>query len=257
MSDWYEDEDLWRELEPFLFTEERLGAAEAEIGLILDLVGRPVRSALDLCCGPGRHVLALARRGVEVTGVDRTALYLERARERAAAEGLKAEWRLEDMGAHCRPGAYDLALSLFSSFGYFEDEEEDLRVLRNLHESLRPGGVLIMEMVSKEWIARHFQELMCDTLPDGSMLVRRHEIVEGWSRILNRWTVIREGRARSLELYIRIFSGAELRDRLLGAGFDAVRLCGGFDGSEYGFDSERLVAVATRTMPPSGGRGSA
>jgi SAM-dependent methyltransferase len=246
VSDWYEDEELWRELEPFLFTEQRLGAADEEVGQILELAGRPVESALDLCCGPGRHALALARRGVAVTGVDRTALYLERARGRAEAEGLKVDWRLEDMVEHRRPSAYDLAISLFSSFGYFEDEEDDLRVLRNLHESLRPGGALVMEMVSKEWIARHFQELMCDTLPDGSMLVRRHEIVEGWSRIRNRWTVIRGDRARSLELHIRIFSGAELRDRLLGAGFEAVRLCGGFDGGDYGFDSERLVAVATR-----------
>jgi SAM-dependent methyltransferase len=246
VSDWYQDEELWRELEPFLFTPERLEAAEGEVAAILDLVGRPVRTALDLCCGPGRHALALARRGLAVTGVDRTPLYLERARERAEAEGLEVEWLLEDMRDHCRPGAYDLAVSLFSSFGYFRSEESDLEVLRNIRASLRSGGTLVMEMVSKEWLARHFQELMCDTLPDGSMLVRRHEVVEGWSRIRNQWTVIRDGRARSLELYIRVFSGAELRDRLLGSGFASVRLCGGFDGSEYGFDSERLVAVANR-----------
>lgn len=47
------------------------------------------------------------------------------------------------------------AINLFTSFGYFEDPAEDLRVAKNLHESLKPGGKLVMEMMGKEVLARH------------------------------------------------------------------------------------------------------
>jgi len=52
---------------------------------------------LELACGPGRHALEFARRGYRVTGVDRTARYLETAREKAGEEGLDVEWVEADM----------------------------------------------------------------------------------------------------------------------------------------------------------------
>jgi ubiquinone/menaquinone biosynthesis C-methylase UbiE len=78
---------------------------------------------LDLCCGPGRHAVALAKRGFAVTAVDRTRVLLKHARARAP-------------------------------FGYFEDQADDLRVLELIRENLRPSGVFVLEMVSKERLAR-------------------------------------------------------------------------------------------------------
>src|SRR5204863_7756432 len=113
---------------------------------------------LDLCCGLGRHSLELARRGFDVTGVDRTGVYLRRAQKQADSEGLKIEFVQEDMRQFCRPEAFDLTLNLFTSFGYFESPAEDRRVLVNVHKSLQPGGRLVMDMMGKEIIARVFRE---------------------------------------------------------------------------------------------------
>ena len=112
---------------------------------------------LDLCCGPGRHSLEFARRGFRVTGVDRTAHYLTTARAAATREGLTVEFVQEDMRHFHRPAAFDLALNLFSSFGYFEDVANDLRVLQHLHDSLKSGGQVLLEMAGKEPLARMFQ----------------------------------------------------------------------------------------------------
>ncbi len=244
--EWFEDREFWVELYPFLFPEERLKGAAEEVARVLTLVGKPVRSALDLCCGPGRHALALAKRGIRVTGVDKTSYYLEIAEEKAAAEGLQIEWVRDDMRTFVRPGAFELALLLFTSFGYFESEEENLQVLRNIHESLGPGGTLVMDLPGKEWIARNLNPTDSHTLPDGSILVERHRVTGGWQRIENEWILIREGKARTFNLSTTVYSGTELRDRLEQAGFDQVRLLGDLEGTEYGYGSERLVGVAVK-----------
>ena len=97
MAEWFDNETFWMEMYSYLFPEERFAAAEEQIDEIFELVNFQGVTVLDLCCGPGRHSIALAKRGIQVTGVDRTAFFLERAKEKAQAEGVNIEWVLEDM----------------------------------------------------------------------------------------------------------------------------------------------------------------
>ncbi len=70
--EWFDDDAFWRELYPFMFPEKRLAGAIREVDQVLELTKPKGKLALDLCCGPGRCSVALARRGFFVTGVDRT-----------------------------------------------------------------------------------------------------------------------------------------------------------------------------------------
>src|SRR6266404_5708320 len=137
---WFEDEEFWRDFYPFIFSPDRLAAAGEQVGQILALTGFSGHSVMDLCCGPARHSIAFAQRGFEVTGVDRSPFLLDRARDRASEAAVLVEFVMEDMRRFRRPAAFDLACNLFTSFGYFDHEDEDLQVLRNVHESLKPGG---------------------------------------------------------------------------------------------------------------------
>ncbi|MEW6363521.1 MAG: class I SAM-dependent methyltransferase [Acidobacteriota bacterium] len=246
MVEWYEDERFWTVLYPFLFPAERWASAEAEVDRILAMVNIQSGFALDLCCGPGRHSVALAKRGLKVTGVDRSPFLLERARENGGRAGLEVEWVREDMRRFVRENAFDLVLNFFTSFGYFDDRNEDVRVLENVHRSLKPGGALVMDLVGKEWVAKVFQPTTSEKLPDGSLLIQRHEIIDEWSRIRNEWIVIQDERVTSFSFQHTIYSGQELKDRLARAGFGNIRLYGNLQGKEYGPDAERLVAVARR-----------
>ncbi|NIT57732.1 MAG: methyltransferase domain-containing protein, partial [Aliifodinibius sp.] len=105
---------------------------------------------LDLGCGIGRHTLELAHRGFTVTGVDRTQTYLNKAREKARIGGLEVEFVQADMRSFRRTGAFEAVINLFSSFGYFENPEEDRRVVENVYDSLKPGGRFLVEMMGKE-----------------------------------------------------------------------------------------------------------
>lgn len=145
-----------------------------------------------------------------------------------------------------RPGAYDLALSMFTSFGYFEDPREDVAVLSNVFTSLRAGGAFLIEMNGKEVLARKYMPSSVDELPDGSTLIEKRQIQDGWARIANEWTLIKKGKVRSFKFHINIYSGQELRDRLERVGFVDVKLYGSLDGAPYDVDAKRLIAVARK-----------
>lgn len=244
--EWFDDDTFWRDLYPHMFPESRLKAATPESMKVLRLVRPRGRAVLDLCCGPGRFSIALAKRKCKVTGVDRTRYFLAKARAQARAAGVRVEWIRQDMRDFVRRDAFDLAISMFTSFGYFDDKDEDLRVLENVLESLRPGGAFLIETLGKERLARIFAPATVDARPDGTLIVQRHEVFDDWTRMRNHWTLIRGGRAKTYTFHHTLFSGQELRSRMEQAGFVDVRLYGGLDGEPYERESTRLVAVGRR-----------
>ena len=244
--EWFDDDAFWRDVHPFLFPEAVFADAIRDAKEILRLARPQGRALLDLCCGPGRFSIALAKRKYRVTGVDRTRYFLARARARAKALGVSVEWVRQDMRDFARPGAFDLALSMFTSFGYFDDKREDLSVLRHAWESLKPGGSLLIDVMGKERLAQIFAPTTSAAMPDGTRLFQRHEIFDDWTRIRNEWTLVRRGRARTYTFHHTIYSGQELRDRMEQAGFSSVKLYGSFDGKPYGRASQRLIAVGRK-----------
>ncbi len=244
---WYEDDRFWESLEPQLFDPARQQAAVGDVEhAIMLLQVKPGAEILDLCCGPGRHSVEFARLGYRATGVDRTARYLDRARARASEHHVSAEFVLEDMRRFRRPEAFDGAVNLFTSFGYFEDPEDDRRVLRNLHASLRPGARLVMDMAGKEWLAKIYTPKDWVENPDGSLMLFDREVLPGWTLVRNRWIWIRGAERTEFNFTHRIYSGAELAALLASEGFAVEGIYGSLDGKPYDRNAERLVAVAVK-----------
>ncbi len=249
--EWFESEDFWRDFYPYMFSPERFAAAKEEVSRIVALTQCTGGNMLDLCCGPGRHSVEFAALGFRVTGVDRSPFLLDRAREHASASqspsGASIEWIKEDMRSFVRPATFDLACSLFTSFGYFKDEGEDLEVLRNIHRSLKENGVLVIDVLGKERLARVWQNSLCTELSDGSLLVQRHQLLDNWCRIRPEWIIIKDGHTRSFTFEHTIYSGRELKDRLISCGFKQVQLFGDLQGAPYNQDATRLIAVARKS----------
>jgi len=245
-KEWFDDDSFWRDMYPFMFPEGRFAGAAAEVEKALNLAKPKGKAVLDLCCGPGRCSVALAKAGFKVTGVDRTKFLLDKARARARAAKKKIEWIQMDMRDFVRPEAFNLILSMFTSFGYFDDKDEDLQVLGNMLTSLKPGGVFLVDVMGKERLAGILQPTTSDVLPDGTKLVQRHEIFDDWTRIRNEWILLRKGKAKSYKFHHTIYSGQELKDRMVRAGFAEVKLYGNLDGDDYGTNAQRLIAVARK-----------
>ena len=246
MPEWFEDDSFWNALYPFMFSERKFDSAVDEVRGILDLARLDKGDALDLACGPGRHAVALAQEGFHVAGVDLSPFLLQKAMGMAQEEGADVEWVLDDMRSFVRPEAFDLVVNIFTSFGYFDDRTDDMTVLLNIHRSLRQGGVLVMELMGREILARGFLPTTSEELADGRLLIQRHEICDDWTRVKNQWILIEGDKATTFRFQHSVFSGQELKDKLLDVGFGEVELFGGLDGREYGREARRLVAVARK-----------
>ncbi len=247
MKAWHEQDEFWEDFGPIMFGSERFEAATEQVDQVLALAGvEPGATVLDLACGPGRHALELARRGFRVTGVDRTAAYLEQAAVRAGDEGLEVDWVHEDMRSFRRDGEFDLVINLFTAFGYFEDPEDDRRVAETLVGALRPGGALVMDLMGKEILARKFRERDWYELPDGSMMIEERKVHPGWEWMEARWIHVGEGVRREATITHRLYSAVELRDLLMRSGADSVEVFGALDGSPYDHEARRLTIVARR-----------
>jgi SAM-dependent methyltransferase len=246
MKTWHEDNAFWTTMAPEMFTEARWAAAPEEVGHVVELLQiEPPARVLDLCCGPGRHSLELARRGFRVTGVDRTAAYLQRARQGARAERLKVEFVKADMRRFRRREGFDAAVNLFTAFGYFEDPEDDRAVLKNVHASLKEGARLVIEMMGKEILARVFRERDWHQ-SNGAYFLEERRVCKDWTWIENRWILLKGGRKKEFRVCHRLYSAAELGALLKDCGFSEVKAYGDLAGAPYDHQARRLVVVARK-----------
>jgi SAM-dependent methyltransferase len=243
---WFEDDAFWAAFRPSMFSEERWQAAAVDaepLARLLDL--KPGARVLDLPCGPGRFSIELARRGYNVSGVDRTALYLAEARRRAKQEKLDVEFVRQDMRRFVRTKAFDACINMYTSIGYFEDPADDLKVCRNVYRSLRPGGKFLIQTGGKEWLARVYQPR--DWREEaGAFILEERRVVPGWTGLENRWVIISKGKVSEFRFFLRLYSSGEIEDLLKRAGFAQVDIYGGLDGSPYDNTSRWLVAAARK-----------
>jgi len=247
MKEWYEQDEFWQAFSEMMFPEKVWENAVNEVDGIIALTNLPQNSSvLDLACGPGRHCISFARRGFSVTGVDRTAFYLDQAKKRAEDENLNVEWIHEDMRRFCRPDAFDLAINMLTAFGYFQDPSDDVVVAKNLYRSLKHGGKLVMDIMGKEVLARIFRANDWQEYPDGTIMLQERKINPGWDWIENRWIVIKGSERKDFSLSHRIYSAVELSQLLLIAGFSSVQTYGDAAGSPYDNNAKRLVMVAQK-----------
>jgi len=257
-AEWFEDAGFWEQFAPIMFDD----AHWAEIPTVADGVTRlgnfnlygeaskPARQStplvLDLCCGFGRISAELARRGFAVTGVDITETYLRTAREEASYENLDIEYVNADAREFVRPGFFDAAVSLYISFGYFSNQKDDLLLLRNVYESLKDGGCLIIETLGKEIAVRDFTE--GEWFERGGFTVlTRYEPLDSWTLLKNRWILIKDGKRVEKTFTQRLYAASELRALLLEAGFGKVEIYGDWDESPYNQRAAKLIAVGRKS----------
>ncbi len=112
---------------------------------------------LDLACGFGRHALEFARRGHRVVGVDITEPYIQDARATAAREGLPVEFVQADGRDLTFRDAFDVVLNMADgAIGYFDSDQENLRLFDVISAALHPGGQHVMAVCSADHARNHF-----------------------------------------------------------------------------------------------------
>lgn len=253
---WFENESFWVQYAPVLFDAQRWAEAPSVAEAVLRIMGAPSSEAsaassgapaiLDAGCGPGRVSVELALRGAKVTGVDLVRSFLIAAGDTARDEGVDIEFVQDDLRTFVRPGRFDAAVSLYTSFGYCDTIEEDMQILRNIAASLREGGWFILEMTGREISVRDFTE--GEWFERGGFTVlTEFSVVGAWEALRSRWILIdKDGRRIDHTYEQRLYSAVELKRLMLAAGLSSVEIYGDFDFSPYNEKARTMVLVGRR-----------
>jgi SAM-dependent methyltransferase len=243
---WYDHDNYWITFESILFHQKRLADTPSQVDNIIKLLNvKEGAKILDLCCGIGRHSLEFARRGFQVTGVDRTKSYLDKAKNQAKAEKLPIEFVNEDMRMFCRAEAFDVAINMFTSFGYFDDAADDRKVVENVRRSLKSNGKFLIEMEGKELLARKFRERDWNEI-NGLIILEERKLLNNWEKVAGRWIILKDGQRFEHKFVIRLYSAVEITSLVKQCGFTEVHVYGSLDGIDYDQSAKRLVVVAQK-----------
>ena len=113
------------------------------------------KTALDLCCGKGRHSRWMANQGLTVTGFDLSPHSIEEAIKTGPSS---IRFEVRDMRADLGTEEFDFVFNLFTSFGYFDEPEENALVLEQICDALKPGGYFIHDFLNPLGVLRNLQE---------------------------------------------------------------------------------------------------
>ena len=232
MPEWFEE---WFN-EDYLALYPHRDDADATrlIGLLRSaLPWTPGWRVLDVACGPGRHARAITSAGARCFGLDLSMALLRRARAVTGIPLIRADMRRIPV----RPHSMDLALNLFTSFGYFDDDRHHRAALREMVATVRHGGWFAMDFLNAPRVRAALVPSESTTLGSTQVEVARAVTQDG--RFVRK--SIRAADGRTWEERVRLFEPAELESLLEEAGVDVSARFGDYDGGPLTPDAPRAV----------------
>ena len=222
-----------------LYAHRDAAEAERQVDFFAQQTGgEQPRAILDLACGAGRHTAALRQRGYRTLGTDLSLTLLAQARGLPRVAG--------DMGRlPFADEAFDWVVNFFTSFGYFERERQNFRVLEEIQRVLEPGGRFLIDLFNRERVVRNL--VPSETQDRDGLKIE----IERWfdadtERVNKRMRLIEDGREETYLESVRAYREEEVVIGLKWAGLLATAVYGNFDGEAFGSDSERLIVVGRR-----------
>ena len=216
------------------FVEDRLGVEKGAV-------------VLDLCCGNGAHAVELASRGYNVVGYDLSLAMLAHAADEAQAKSQRINFLQGDMRDMAFEDMFDAVYCWSTSFGYFEDEK-NVDVLARIRKALRPGGVLLLDLTNRDYVAARQPSLVWFE-GEGCVCMDEMSLDFFTSRLrVKRTVMFEDGRAREIEYSIRLYALNELGKMLHEAGFKVIEITGhpAHPGVFFGSESPRIIVLAER-----------
>jgi len=244
-KEWYENifDDMGADWEAIVNARD----TEREAHFIESIVSKR-GLALDLCCGTGRHSIALCRRGWNIIGVDLSKNLLAIAKKRMKTAKVIFHLVRADMRfLPFRAVVFSTVLNMFTSFGYLPSESEDALSLLEINRILRRKGKFLLDLANRDHVIKGFHERDWAEFEPFYMLERRTLDLKS-SRLASQWTLIQKntGHTRSIQHSVRLFTLARIEHLLNKAGLAIEKVHGGYDGQKFTTEASRMIILAEK-----------
>jgi D-alanine-D-alanine ligase len=253
------DTNWWQEIfdETYLITDARSVCCPETTATEVDMIQASLDlhsddRILDLCGGQGRHAIELNRRGYQrVTVVDYSEVLLR--------VGTRDARRLGGVVSFCRADAsevgladrsFDVVLIMGNSFGYFEEDLKNQKILFEVCRLLSPGGKVLLDLINRDYARRKFNPTSWHEADEDVVVCRQRKLVD--EGVLVREIVLSKSRGliRDMNYFARLFGQREIKALLSGSGFVQINSAGSMVSQpkedDYGLLSNRMLITAQK-----------
>jgi 2-polyprenyl-3-methyl-5-hydroxy-6-metoxy-1,4-benzoquinol methylase len=243
MSDWFKK---WFSSDEYLsvYSHRNIEDAENLLTLVLDNVSIPENAkVLDAACGAGRHSLILAEKGYAVTAFDLSRNLLKIGQENSESQGLSVNFLCADIRNICLRGAFDLVLNMFTSFGYFESDDENFNFFKNVKKMLKNDCYLVLDYLNSSYLMNNLVSENISRI-EGKQILERRNLVDGF--VIKDIEIKYNGITRVFKEKVKLYSYKKLIMNFKEMGFNVFKVFGNYNGEPFSeLKSERLIIIFT------------
>lgn len=205
----------------------------------------PSHTILDLACGAGRHAIYMASKGNTVTGLDLASNSIAEAKAKVIElpEKLNIEFQVADMRDFDLKTSFDFVFNLFTSFGYFENKNENLDVLASIKKHQAKGGIVVIDYLNSQLVRTKGEESYTKVID--AIQFEIHKYFEG-DFVKKEIKVIDQDDVFHFREQVQLFESDELESMLRDQGYQITEHFGDYDLGAYSQASSRSIWVGTR-----------
>lgn len=199
------------------------------------------KTILDLACGKGRHAVFLNKKGLNVVGADLSVNSIADAKK---YENDDLRFIVHDMREIIAGHRFDYVFNLFTSFGYFDTQKDNLKVLQSVHEMLNDGGKVIIDFLNIHKVVANLVKKEVKTI-DGIVFNITREF-DG-KHILKTISFGHTGQSYSYTERVQGLNKEDFEKLLEKSNFKVDAIFGDFNLDEYHAEtSDRLILIASK-----------
>lgn len=241
MTDWFSE---WFDSKYYHILYKNRDQKEAENFLKnlskLDLLKKDSK-IIDIACGKGRHSLFLSDLGYDVTGVDLSENSIKHAQQ---FEKKNLKFDVSDMRKTYKKKSFDIALNLFTSFGYFEKEEDNISAIKAMSENLKKDGILIIDFLNSKKVIENLVQKETKEM-DGVTFNISRKVEDGF--IIKNIEINHGHKKMSFQEKVKALTKENFSELLIFAGLQIINTFGNYKLDEFNPQtSDRLIIIAKK-----------
>jgi SAM-dependent methyltransferase len=241
---WYKE---WFDSDNYLKVYSHRDETEAErlVNLIVNNTNFVSGSkVLDMACGSGRHSIIFASKGYEVTAIDLSKNLIATAEANAKEQNVNIEFVNSDILEFNSNKKFDLTVNLFTSFGYFDDDEDNFKIIQKAFDLLTDRGMFVIDYFNKNYLLNNL--IPTTVFSDNGARITQNRFING-NRIQKNITIENNGKIDEFYESVRLYNHDEMLSFLKRAGFKVMKKFGDYEGNDFEEDSsQRLIIFAQK-----------
>lgn len=219
--------------------------AKALVKLILDELNLPEKSSvLDLACGAGRHSILFAQKHFDVTAIDLSENLLEEGISAAARKNLSINFIQSDIRDFSIDKEFDLVINLFTSFGYFENDQENFNIFNLAYRQLKNDGYFVFDYLNPENVKKTLIPYS-EEMNHGLKITQRRRIID--HKVEKEIEIEEKGESYMFRESVKLYNHDIIIEKLKETGFSIFKIFGDFNGVEFDENvSNRMIIFSKK-----------